>query len=287
MKTAELFKQKTVLSFEVFPPKPTMPVETIYDALEAMRDLAPDYISVTYGAGGSENAAKTVEIAAAIKQRYQIEGVAHLPCINLSKPEVRSLLDDFRAAGIENILALRGDRSPDRVPKTDFQYASDLIAFIKAHGDFNILGACYPEGHIECEGLLEDIRNLKTKVDAGVNQLVTQLFFCNEYFYAFRERAAMAGIHVPISVGIMPVTSKNQITRMVTLCGAHLSGELEKILERYADDPVSLRAAGIDYAIRQIQDLIDQEVDGIHLYTMNNADTATQICRAVSATTPV
>lgn len=282
MKTSELFKTKTVLSFEIFPPKRTDPVDTIYDTVNKLKDLSPDFISVTYGAGGSESNTETLKIASAVKNTYGIESVAHLPCINLTKPEVLKMLADFKDRGIENILALRGDVNPRFTPKEDFKYASNLISFIKENSDFNIIAACYPEGHIECKTIIEDIRNLKTKVDAGANQLITQLFFDNSYFYSFRERTAIAGINVPIEAGIMPVVNKKQIERMVTLCGVNLPKKFLAIMDRYENNPEAMRDAGIAYAVDQIVDLIAQGVDGIHLYTMNNPYIALRIYEAIN-----
>ena len=281
MKTSELFKTKKVLSFEIFPPRRTSSVNTIYDTVDKLKNLNPDFISVTYGAGGSESNTETFKIASTIKNKYKIESVVHLPSINLDKSEVLKMLDDFSGAGIENILALRGDINPDFTPKSDFKYASDLISFIKENGDFNIIAACYPEGHIECPTIVEDIHNLKKKVDAGASHLITQLFFDNNYFYSFRERAAIAGIDVPIQAGIMPVVNKKQIERMVTLCGVDLPKKFLSIMERYENNPDAMRDAGIAYAVDQIVDLIAQGIDGIHLYTMNNAYIAHRIYEAV------
>lgn len=281
MKTVQLFKEKTVLSFEVFPPKRTSPIQTIYDTLNELKDLTPDFISVTYGAAGSENSHATVDIASSIRNNYGIESVAHMPCVNMTKEDVLFHLARFKEHGIENILALRGDINPDIAPKEDFKYASDLVAFIKAQGDFNIIGACYPEGHTESENLVVDIQNLKQKVDAGADQLISQLFFDNEYFYRFLERAQLAGINVPIEAGIMPVINKKQIERMVTLCGVALPKKFTTIMERYQDNPIAMRDAGIAYAIDQIVDLVAAGVDGIHLYTMNNPYIAKKIYEAV------
>ena len=281
MKTSELFKTKRVLSFEIFPPKRTDPVNTIYDTVKELKKLNPDFISVTYGAGGSENNRETLKIASAVKNDYGIESVAHLPCINLTKADVVNMLDSLKNAGIENILALRGDINPDFEPKNDFRYASELITFIREYGDFNIIAACYPEGHYECPSIVEDIRNLKRKVDAGANQLITQLFFDNDYFYSFRERAAIAGIDVPIEAGIMPVTNKKQIERIAALCKVKLPRKFLSIMDRYEHNPAAMRDAGIAYAVDQIVDLITQGVDGIHLYTMNNPYVACRIYEAV------
>jgi methylenetetrahydrofolate reductase (NADPH) len=280
MKTVEFFKKKTVLSYEVFPPKRTSPVNTIYDTLSELKELSPDFISVTYGAGGGKNNNQTFEIASTIKS-YGIESVSHLPCIGLTKEDVSAKLKELKRAGIENILALRGDVPSEDCIQGDFRYASDLIAFIKSQGDFNILAACYPEGHIEAESKLEDIRNLKRKVDAGANHLVTQLFFDNEFFYSFIERCQLADINVPIEAGIMPVINKKQIERMATLCGVTVPKKFLTMMERYENNPIAMRDAGIAYAIDQIVDLIAQGVEGIHLYTMNNPYIARKIYEAI------
>ncbi|NCC66629.1 MAG: methylenetetrahydrofolate reductase [NAD(P)H] [Clostridia bacterium] len=281
MKTAELFRKKVVFSFEVFPPKRSAAVDTIYSTLDALKDLNPDFISVTYGASGSDNCQATLEIASAIKKDYAIESVAHLPCISLSKEQALLQLESFRKAGIENILALRGDLPVSGAMHSDFQYASDLISLIKETGDFNVIAACYPEGHKESGDMIRDIRNLKTKVDTGADQLITQLFFDNDYFYRFRERACLAGIDIPIEAGIMPVVNKKQIERMATLCGVNLPKKFVTMMERYENSPEAMRDAGIAYAVDQIVDLITQGADGIHLYTMNNPYIAQKIYEAV------
>ena len=282
MKTCDIFKQKTTLSFEVFPPKSDTPIDSIYSTIDGLAPLNPDFISVTYGAGGSGSNA-TIGICEMIKEKYGIEPVAHLACINLTKEKVLFELAQMRAAGIENILALRGDINPNVPPHEDFRYASELIELIKESGDFNILGACYPEGHPEAPNMVEDIRHLKEKVDAGCSQLISQLFFDNEDFYAFREKAAIAGIDVPIEAGIMPVTNPKTIARMATLCHAKLPKKFLTIMSKYENDPIAMRDAGIAYAVSQIVDLIANDVDGIHLYTMNNPYIAAKICSAVQS----
>ncbi|MGI6153144.1 MAG: methylenetetrahydrofolate reductase [NAD(P)H] [Christensenellaceae bacterium] len=283
MKTNTLFPEKTVFSFEVFPPKKDSPIETIYNTLDGLKGLSPDFISVTYGAGGSENSNSTVSIASSIKNQYQIESVAHLPGVNLNKQEVLSLLESLKENKIENILALRGDGSADVPPKTDFKHASDLVAFVRENSDMNILGACYPEGHNEAKNMEEDIAHLKIKVDAGVSHLMSQLFFDNSYFYSFLDQARAAGINTPIEAGIMPVINRKQIERMVTLCGVQLPKKFVRMMQRYGDNPQAMRDAGIAYAVDQIVDLLAQGVDGVHLYTMNNAYIAAKISEAVSS----
>lgn len=283
MHIASLFqKKRTVLSFEVFPPKKTSSIDTIYSTLDDLQGLKPDFISVTYGAGGNAGDSATAEIASAIKHKYHIEPVAHLTCVNYTKPEIEQILERLEQNNIENILALRGDINPDRMPKKEFNYASELIAYIKERGGFHLSGACYPEGHIESENLISDILNLKKKVDAGAEHLISQLFFDNNYFYSFLEKARIAGISVPIQAGIMPVVNKAQIERMVTLCGASLPPKFTKMLQRFEHSPEALRDAGIAYAVDQIVDLISQGVDGIHLYTMNNAYIAKKIMNSIS-----
>lgn len=281
MKIREIFKQKTVFSFEVFPPKKTSSVDVIYRTLDELHDLKPDFISVTFGAGGSSNNTFACDVASRIKENG-ITPMIHLPCINYTREEISATLAEIKSRGIENILALRGDRNPDIEPKTDFPHASDLIEYIKSQGDFDIAGACYPECHPDADSLVDDIKNLKKKVDAGASHLITQLFFDNSAFYDFREKAEIAGINVPIEAGIMPVVNKNQIERMVTTCGASLPRKFVRIMQKYENNPDALRDAGIAYAVNQIVDLIASGVDGIHLYTMNNAYVARKISEAVS-----
>lgn len=281
MKIRELFDKKIIFSLEVFPPKKTSSVDVIYKTLEELGDIHPDFISVTFGAGGSGNSRYALDIASKISENGIIP-MLHLPCINFTKEEIDSALDEAKSRGIENILALRGDINPDITPVKQFSHASDLIPYIKTRGDFDVAGACYPEGHPDSETLDEDIENLRKKVDSGADHLITQLFFDNEYFYNFRDKAVKAGINVPIEAGIMPVVNKNQIERMVTTCGASLPHKFVKIMQKYGQNPEVMRDAGIAYAINQIVDLAASDVDGIHLYSMNNAYVARKISEAVS-----
>lgn len=269
------------MAFEVFPPKPTNDMEVYYKTIEGLKDLHPDYISVTYGAGGGSNSAGTLEIASSLINKYGIESAAHLPCINLKKEEILRILNELHRDGIENVLALRGDINPDIEPCGDFRHADELIRFIRENGDFNIIGACYPEGHPESGNIIEDISNLRRKVDAGTDQLVTQFFLDNSYFYSFLERAEVAGINVPIEAGIMPVTNKKQVERMVKMCGIVLPKKFMRIMEKYENNPQALCDAGIAYAVDQITDLLSNGVDGIHLYTMNKPYVASRIYQAV------
>jgi methylenetetrahydrofolate reductase (NADPH) len=277
MRIPELFEQKKpVFSLEIFPPKKKANIETIYDAVEQLTICNPDFISVTYGAGGNMADNSTCEIASTIKKKYGIESVAHLTCVNSSREDVKEMIGRFQAADIQNVLALRGDIVPDEVIKKDFEHANELAIEIqrKCNDDIEILGACYPEGHYESKSLDEDIQNLKYKIGAGVKVLITQLFFDNQLFYEFVGKARMLGIKVPISAGIMPIVNSRQIERTVALSGASLPPEFTKMIGRYEHDPEGLFEAGIEYAVAQIRDLIKNGVDGIHLYTMNNPKVA-------------
>ncbi|GEN56979.1 methylenetetrahydrofolate reductase [Halolactibacillus alkaliphilus] len=282
MKTSELFQRKKVLSFEIFPPKQTENLAAIYQTVNALKELAPDFISVTFGALGTKNNQRTLDIASTVKHTYGVESVAHLPSSQFTKRDVQDLLTRFKQLGIDNILALRGDDITEHKEKKDFHYASDLIEYIKSEGDFNIIGACYPEGHIESVSILDDVRHLKRKVDSGCDQLISQLFFDNDYFYTFKERTELVGIDVPIQAGIMPVVNKRQIEKMVKMCGVNVPKKFLKMMERYEHHPEAMRDAGIAYAIDQIVDLITQGADGIHLYTMNNPYIAHRIYQAVN-----
>lgn len=281
MKIREIFDKKTVFSFEVFPPKSTSSVDVIFRTLDELGDLHPDFISVTFSAGGSGNSSLALDIAEKISG-MGITPVLHLPCINYTREQIDKTLAEASAKGIENILALRGDINPDIPPVEEFKHASDLIKYLKQKGGFDIAGACYPEGHADSDTLDEDIENLKIKVDAGADHLITQLFFDNEYFYNFRNKIVQKGINVPVEAGIMPVVNKKQIERMVVTCGASLPRKFVRIMQKYEHNPEALRDAGIAYAINQIVDLLANDVDGIHLYTMNNAYVARKISEAVS-----
>ena len=282
MQVAQIFKQKKpVVSFEIFPPKRDEALKSIDETLGILTELKPDFISVTFGAGGSVTNSKTVEIASKIKKNFGIEAVAHLTCLNYSKDEIIEMVNNLKANDIDNILALRGDHNPNLAPKNDFMHASDLITFVKQHSDLGISAACYPEGHPEAPSLSEDVINLKRKVDAGAQHLVSQLFFDNDIFYRFIELCKVAGINVPIEAGIMPVINKAQIERMVGLCGASLPDNLKRMLDKFADNKEALFDAGIAFATNQIIDLLAADVDGIHIYTMNNPKVAMKICDSI------
>jgi methylenetetrahydrofolate reductase (NADPH) len=278
MKISEMFKsKKAVFSFEVFPPKKEYSVGTIYRTLDELACLKPDFISVTYGAGGTAANAKTSDIAYAVKNKYGIEALAHLTCINANRETVDEALKLLKERGIENVLALRGDRAEGVIPPGDFSYASDLITYINENYTFDIAAACYPEGHPEAPDVEIDILHLANKVNRGASHLVSQLFYDNNDFYNFMYRLRDRGITVPVQAGIMPVTNKKSISKMATLCGATFPKKFVKIMNRYESNPQALFDAGIAYATEQIIDLITNNVDGIHLYTMNNPEVAKRI----------
>ena len=283
MKIREVYRQKKpVLSFEIFPPKRDTTLKSVDETLEVLCGLNPDFISVTFGAGGSATNSLTVGLAKKIKKEYGVEPLVHLTCINYTREEILAFTDELAEAGIENVLALRGDRSLDIVPKEEFFYASELVAFLKEkRGNLCIGGACYPEGHTEAAGRVADIHNLKKKTDAGAEFLISQLFFDNDYFYDFLEKLQIADIMPPVSAGIMPVINRAQIERMVSLCGASLPEKFRRILQKYEFDKDALFDAGMAYAVNQIVDLVAHDADGIHVYTMNNPVVAKRICDSI------
>lgn len=273
-------KNKPVLSFEVFPPRKTSPIESIYETLDRLIELKPESISVTYGAAGNDTSKRTFDIAGKIKDKG-VDSVAHLISIGLTKEELRKKLKILKKKNVTNILALRGDIPELPYKKGDFDHASDLVKAIKEEGDFKVYAAAYPEGHIDSENLVKDIKNLKKKVDEGVDGLITQLFFDNEDFYRFKDMCDLAGINVPIHAGIMPVVNKKQIEKMISLNGIKLPNKFLKIMEKYEGDKIAMRDCGIAYAVDQIVDLISTGVDGIHLYTMNNPYIAEEIYHSI------
>jgi methylenetetrahydrofolate reductase (NADPH) len=283
MKIPKLFtEKKPVFSLEIFPPKRDGAIDTIYSTIEQLCEVNPDFISVTYGAGGNPADNSTCEIATNIKRRYGIEPLAHLTCVNSTADQVKEMIRRLTDNGIENVLALRGDINPNIEPRHDFAHANELAIAIQRQSDLQIVGACYPEGHYESKSINADIENLKYKIGAGVSLLITQLFFDNQVFYSFIERAREAGITVPVSAGIMPITNKRQVERIVALSGSSLPHELTRYIGLYEDEPDKMFDAGIDYAANQIIDLIRHGADGIHLYTMNNPRTAKCIYEKIS-----
>jgi len=276
----KLFKEKKVVfSFEIFPPKITSPIETVFKTIDELSTLAPDYISVTYGAGGNLSNNRTAELTSLVKNKYGIEALAHLTCLSSTKETIDNILKELKEKGVENVLALRGDLPLNEFAPGDFKYASELIEYIRKSSNFGISAACYPEGHIEnpTKDMERELRILKKKADAGADHFTTQLFFDNDRYYDFLNKAAQKNIDVPIQAGIMPVTNKKQIERVVSMCGTAIPTKFIRIMNKYEHDPIALREAGIAFALDQIVDLISSGAAGVHLYTMNNPYVARKI----------
>lgn len=281
MQIKDIMKQKKTLSFEIFPPKQQQgDLSSIYHTIEELAYLKPDFISVTYGAGGS-TIGKTIEIASAIKRDYAIESVAHLTCVTSSEAEVTSFCEQLQEQGVDNILALRGDRPLDsKEPSASpFVYAKDLTTFIHEAfpNQFCISGACYPEVHQEAVCFEDDLAALKEKVDAGATYLITQIFFDNNYYYRLVKEARKIGITVPIIAGVMPALNAQQLLRTANLCGCTIPYSLATEIQKFYRNPAAMQEVGVHYAIHQILDLIANGVDGIHIYTMNRPEIAKSI----------
>ena len=286
MKIKNLFSQKRfILSFEVFPPKREGNLESLYVTITELGELKPDFISVTYGAGGSTRE-KTIEISSRVKNEFNLEVLAHLTCVQSTKDDIAKILDSLKEKNVENILALRGDppEGTERFIKTEggFGYANELVQFIKTRTDFSIGVAGYPEGHIEAPSLKVDMINLKRKVDAGADFIITQLFFNNDAFYNFRDRAMELGIDVPILPGIFPILNYNQITRIASLAGVRIPSRLREKVEKNKDNPQEVEKYGIEYAIIQVDNLIKNEIAGLHLYCMNKSHPVKKILAELS-----
>ena len=281
MKISDICKNKKSLSFEIFPPKKDSELKNIDKTLDVLCELNPDFISVTFGAGGSANCNRTIELAKKIKQQYHVEPVVHLTCLHYDRTEIDEFAKILSSEGIENILALRGDRNPQIPEKEDFQHASDLLHYLKPNYDFCYLGACYPECHPESSNKIEEMKHLKEKVNAGAQVLLSQLFFDNDLFFRFRDECRIADIDIPVIPGIIPVINAAQIKRMITMCGASFPERFQKIIHKYETNKDALFDAGMSYALSQIIDLLVNDIDGIHLYTMNNPLVARRICEGI------
>lgn len=284
MKLSQILgKDKITLSFEVFPPKTDANYDSVEKAAFSVAQLDPSYMSVTYGAGGSTRG-NTIKIAEGIQNKFGVTAIAHLTCVGASREDIHRALDEMQAAGIENVLALRGDKPKDfeGSPFVDFRYASELTGEIKAYGNFCIGGACYPEGHPDSVNKKEDIMNLKKKVDAGCEFLTTQMFFDNNIFYNFLYKVRDAGIKVPVIPGIMPITRANQVENAVKLSGCNVPERFKSIVDRFSDNPAAMQQAGIAYATDQIIDLIANGINNIHVYSMNKAEIAAGIQKNLS-----
>ena len=282
-----IFKSgKTVLSCEVFPPKRNDDMYTIFKTLDEIQTYHPDFISVTYGAGGSTSK-KTATIAAYIQNICEIEALAHLTSVAMDEAFLRQMVHELNAKGVYNVLALRGDQPRDMSDEVfqnrHFKHASDIIPIIQdaAEKEICIAAACYPEKHPESATVEDDLTYLRKKADTGIDFFITQMFFDNGKFFEFRENARAHGIQTPITAGIMPITSAKQIGTSVQLSGSSVPTELSNLLAKYGDNPEDMQKAGIDYAIRQIEQLINNQVDGIHLYTMNKSDVTREIFKQI------
>lgn len=278
-----LGKDKT-LSFEVFPPKKDGEFEAAFSVIDQLGALKPDFISVTYGAGGSRSK-KTVDIASYIQNTLKIDAIAHMTCVGCKKEQLLDVYKSLKEANVTHVLALRGDRPKDMTDEQyesrDFAHASDMMNFLRENTDIHFGGACYPEKHYECFSMETDLNNLKLKQEAGAEFLISQLFFDNDYFYSFREKAEKKGISLPIAAGIMPITTPKQIGTTVSLSGSSIPKELADIIAKYGDNTDDIRKAGIDFAVRQIKDLQLNGVDHIHIYCMNRPKTTAEIVNAV------
>ncbi|NKC67516.1 methylenetetrahydrofolate reductase [NAD(P)H] [Vagococcus fluvialis] len=277
-------KLSPTLSFEVFPPNSKVGTAKLIDTLDDFKELAPSFISVTCSNSALNVEETTVSLSGYIKQELSIPSVAHLPATYLTKERVLSVLNQLDKLGVNHLLALRGDEQPTQKPCNDFKYASDLITFVKEYApQFHISGACYPEVHPDSRNRVEDIQFLKRKTDAGCDTLISQLFFDNNIFYRFQENCALANIEKPILAGVMPIVNRNQALRLFKTNGTHLPKKFLQILDRYEHHPEALRDAGLAYAVDQIVEFVTQNVDGIHLYTMNNSATANYIYQTTSS----
>lgn len=273
MKIIDILKNKRVtLSFEVFPPKTADAVPTALAAAEAIAALHPDFMSVTYGAGGGTSDF-TVHIASAVKKTYGVEVMPHLTCLSSTKEKVTETLQDYKEAGFGTIMALRGDVPADGTRKNDFEHATDLMKQIKSFDSSMTLGgACYPEGHPESPSLAADIENIRSKVDAGAQFLSTQMFFDNSLFYSYLNRLHAAGIDVPVLAGIMPITNKRILTRSLAMSGTAVPARYIAMVDAYGDSPEAMKQAGIAYATEQILDLYANGVRNVHVFAMNKPD---------------
>lgn len=276
--------KRNTLSFEVFPPKKDDEFQAVYSTLDALAKLNPDFISCTYGAGGSKSK-KTIEVASYIQNQLKIDAIAHITCVGFKQKDLKENYEALKKEGIRYVLALRGDRpqamTDEQYNGREFEHASDMIHYLKTNTDLQIAGACYPEKHFEADTIENDLKHLKEKVDAGADFLISQLFFDNDVFYRFQERVAAAGITVPVCAGIMPVTTSKQLGTTVTLSGSSIPKELSDLIANYGDSPEDMRKAGIDYAIRQIRAIKEHGTDGIHIYTMNRPKMAAEIAAQI------
>ena len=280
----DMLENKRTVSFEIFPPKKDGEFKAVFEVLDALGRLSTDFVSVTYGAGGSRSG-KTIEIASYIQNTLGIDAIAHMTCVGSTKDALLSVTQALREKDVTHILALRGDRprdmSDEQFASRAFAHASDMMDFLRENTDLCMGGACYPEKHFESFSMESDLNNLKKKQDAGAKYFISQMFFDNDYYYSFLEKAGKKGITAPICAGIMPITSAKQLGTTITLSGSSIPKALSDLVAAYGDSPEDMRKAGIDYAIRQILDLRENGVNGIHIYTMNKAKMAAEIMAAL------
>jgi len=270
--------KKPSLSFEVFPPSSQTGNANLTATLDQLEGLNPSFISVTASNHKLDYEKTTIDLAKYVHDKLQCPTMVHMPAAYVTKKEVDDVLNQLEKMHINQVLALRGDIVDGYVPETDFKYASDLTRYIKQKKpNFEVSGACYPEVHPDSKNRIDDVRHLKDKVDSGCDQLITQLFYDNDAFYRFQEECAIADINVPILAGIMPIVNRKQALHVIDNSSAHLPKKFISILDKYKDNPVSLKEAGIAFAVDQIVDLVTNDVDGVHLYTMNKSDTAKHI----------
>jgi len=286
MRLSELYKSSVpALSFEVFPPKPDVPLEKVTPILDTLKKYSPDFVSVTYGAGGSSRG-RTVEIASKIRKVYGMEAMAHLTCVGQTHGEVDSILEELKQNNICNVLALRGDpprNNPDfDFSKGEFKFASELITYIRSKGDFSIAAAAYVEGHRNSRFIDDDWKNLKRKVECGVDVLITQLFYDNRLYFHFRDSIQHLGVKVPVVPGIMPLFNAKQMIRVMGMCGASMPPAVMIMLDKYGKSEDDMYKAGIDYAVEQIQELVSEGVPGIHIEPMNRPELAEDILKGLS-----
>lgn len=281
---AILEKVRPSFSFEFFPPKDSDGFEKLFTTIEQLESCQPTYVSVTFGAGGSTRT-QTINLVGRIKSEIGLESMAHLTCVGSSQEELYSILDILQEKGLQNILALRGDppQGHDKFekPENGFAYANELVKFIRKHYDFCIGVAGYPEGHIECSDKKIDLENLKRKVDAGADFIVTQLFFDNRFYFDFVERARAIGINIPIIPGIMPILNVKQTQRFTKMCGATIPEALIKQLESSQDEPETVRKIGVEHATLQCEHLLQEDAPGIHFYTLNRSNATLKILESL------
>lgn len=288
MKIIDILNKKGTVSFEFYPPKTEAGIPAVFRSISRLAAFNPDFISVTYGAGGTTRA-YTEEIAVRAKDETDLTVMAHITCAAQSKEEIRNVLNRFESAGIENLIALRGDppAGQEKFVPVDggFAYSTDLMKFIKANFNFRLAGSCYPEGHVESDNLDLDIEHTKWKVDAGAEFLITQLFFDNNDLYDFVDRARKAGINVPIVAGILPILSTTQTRRITKMCGAKIPDALNQELEKYIEDDDSARNLGIEYATNQVSELWDYGIQGVHFYALNRSHSIVRILKNLNLST--